>query len=614
MRQNANFAVLLACSGAYALMSIFAQIEFPTLPGTRFSPFELALWLALFFAVVVTIRRLTALDGDDKRRKWWTIAAVTVIALTVIRSADWYADWYIDLVPGNSALPTVTLNTTLNTTLAIMVAASLFWLGKVPRQYAWLRRCLKAMVAFQILAIIAELAEPGCLLGALPDSRQLSFTTEFAELLCIEFYLVGLALSNDIAATRMARALPQLLNSRKGSFVGANARLVYHACNLYNGAKHPPVPLSFYPGFSRLTLYVFLIYFLAVSGPVVKRSTGKSLLKQAQEMHALWTHQGIDPPTYYAQELYRPERSQDAPHYLTRYETKNGLLWALNNRTRNPYPFNEMKDKQRFAEICARNHIPFPQTLASASDGHVHLLCKPAQLHTSLFCKRQLGMGAMGTMTFAYQPDGTYLDEEGTVLQPQEMLQAIADASKDHALLVQPWLQNHHAIADLAKDSLVTMRVVTWINEAGQPEVTMAMMRVLAKLEPQWPDAPDEEYGAPIDLDTGEMGLLTGDNFKTLPLRYETHLITGAPVAGRVLEQWPAIKDVALRAHKAFANRLLVGWDIALTEQGPVVLEGNTNLDVMFLQRVQNKPASLSRFGEIMNFQLRELYKSRRAA
>ncbi|HEY3149459.1 MAG TPA: hypothetical protein VGJ75_24055, partial [Dongiaceae bacterium] len=50
----------------------------------------------------------------------------------------------------------------------------------------------------------------------------------------------------------------------------------------------------------------------------------------------------------------------------------------------------------------------------------------------------------------------------------------------------------------------------------------------------------------------------------------------------------------ALEAQLVFSDRMLVGWDIALTPSGPVILEGNSYPDVHFLQRVHQQPIGLS--------------------
>lgn len=117
----------------------------------------------------------------------------------------------------------------------------------------------------------------------------------------------------------------------------------------------------------------------------------------------------------------------------------------------------------------------------------------------------------------------------------------------------------------------------------------------------------DDEFAAPINLLTGELGMLTGDDMRTCCKRYKIHPVTNAKVLGRVVEHWPSIAAMALRTHHAFRHRLMIGWDIALTANGPIMLEGNTKFDVMLLQRVQNKPAGETRLGEILEFQLAKL-------
>ena len=221
-------------------------------------------------------------------------------------------------------------------------------------------------------------------------------------------------------------------------------------------------------------------------------------------------------------------------------------------------------------------------------------------------------MGAKDTLAFKWCGLGRYEDASGKSFDISGV--CAAAALKGKPMLVQPWLKNHSEVAGLAKDSLIAFRVVTVLDENDDPEVTLAMIRLLTMLEPDWRHLPDSEYAAPIHLETGEMGLFTGDNFKTTLVRMEHHPVTGVAIKGRVLKSWPAICALAIKAHNAFKHRVVVGWDIALTPDGPVMLEGNTNQDVMFIQRVHDCPAGDTRFGALLNYQVRALYQARKPA
>ena len=603
LASRSNVTVLLTLCLAYAILTLLAQIEFPTSNGSNFSWLELALWMAIFLGVIGTVNKLSASDPAGNQRRYWVLTTIAIVCISVLQSADWFVDTWKTA----RSQDMIYFDYFFNSAIAIIMAAAVFWSSPIQGKHAWVARSLGATVFLQLLSMVVDLAHAGNVLGQFENTRRLSISTEFVELLCIEFYIVCLALEGIGNAKQWPVTLQRGI-ATGGDFVGKNARLVYHDCNLFHGAKHPPVALAFYPVFREITLFGTILWLVFTTGSVIRQATGKSILSQFWEMTVLWFRDGIDPPSYYAQELYEKTKYIDAAHYLTRYETKNGLLHALNNRKASPFPKSEMRNKTLFARCCADYGFPYPHTLACVRNGDVEIYCLPEEFEVDLFCKRELGVGAIGSHTFRYEADGHYRDEDGKLLGLDGALEILKPGSVKHSMIVQPWLKNAASISDLARDSLITIRVVTCENENGEPEVTLAMLRLLTKLEPQWRGLPDEEYGTPIDLQSGILGRLTGDNLLTSHLRYDSHPVTGAQITGRKLDGWSAIRDLALNAHVAFPHRLLVGWDIALTDAGPVLLEGNTNLDVMFLQRVHDAPAGRSRLGELMNYHLQGIY------
>jgi Sugar-transfer associated ATP-grasp len=195
-------------------------------------------------------------------------------------------------------------------------------------------------------------------------------------------------------------------------------------------------------------------------------------------------------------------------------------------------------------------------------------------------------------------PDGRQVNLDG-------LLSMLSKRAAKADILVQKHLQNHPVIAAMADKSLLTMRVITCLNENAEPEVTLAMLRLLTKLEPQWKKyAKDMEYANPVNLATGTLGSCTGDSLYTSHLRYDRHPVTFENMLGRQMPYWRETQELALAAHAALNHRMTVGWDIAITPEGPVLLEGNTNYDVMFLQRVHNQPIGHTRLGELLNFHI----------
>jgi hypothetical protein len=68
---------------------------------------------------------------------------------------------------------------------------------------------------------------------------------------------------------------------------------------------------------------------------------------------------------------------------------------------------------------------------------------------------------------------------------------------------------------------------------------------------------------------------------------------------------WRETLDLASRAHAAFSDRVLIGWDVAILKDGPVLVEGNAGADVDIVERTHGEPLGDSRFGRLIAFHLR---------
>lgn len=388
--------------------------------------------------------------------------------------------------------------------------------------------------------------------------------------------------------------------------LGARARAIYRDYHLFKRANYPPNRFAFLPGVKQFVLAVAMLWLCLRLGPGVRQVSGRSLTRQLLDLVALAHREGIDPVTYYFQELYRPEMRALAPFFLTRYETKNGLISALNNMRPQRYARSEMTDKLLFADCCERFDIPTPPILLTVEQGRIVWRdIGRAALDRDLFAKPRRGKGARDVCFYRRIGPERYLTPDGSALSLDELLARLVEQSQTTPMLLQPRLRNHASLADLALDSLIVFRVFTCLDPYDTPVATHAMLRILAKLEPAW--RTNEEFAAPIDLETGTLGLLTGDKLESALFRYKVHPITGAPILGRKFAGWPAVRDLAVAAHKHFSNRIIIGWDVALTDRGPVILEGNNVPDVAFPQRVHRCPMGKSRLGELLQYHLTTL-------
>jgi hypothetical protein len=323
----------------------------------------------------------------------------------------------------------------------------------------------------------------------------------------------------------------------------------------------------------------------------VRRQRGVSVLRQVAALLRLALAYRTDPAAYYALNLYEPGQSlAEVQHYVGRQETKNGLYSLMRqavSRTR-PKSRHSLTNKAVFAEHCAKAGLPHIRVLASGADGVLTLHDEtPGILDRDLFVKLTRGSGTFGARSYRWLGDGRHAARDGTTYDRAALLKELAESSRWRPLIVNHWLVNHPEIADLATDSLLTFRIFTCLDPAGEPQVTHAFMRIMSKLEPSWHTI--EEYGSMIDLDTGRMNRMCADRDLAPDAWWDVHPKTGAQVTGRVISGWPAIAGLAVAGHREFCHWAVIGWDLAWTPDGPVLIEGNSDPDTHYLQRVHRQ-------------------------
>jgi glutathione synthase/RimK-type ligase-like ATP-grasp enzyme len=129
-----------------------------------------------------------------------------------------------------------------------------------------------------------------------------------------------------------------------------------------------------------------------------------------------------------------------------------------------------------------------------------------------------------------------------------------------------------------------TLRLVT-IRAGAEPELLYAAMRLPA------PGAMFDEaiagriVFANIDPESGRIRRAQDSFRMAMASSLETHPATGRPLPGLALPHFRDAVIISLKAHAAFPGHALLGWDIFLTDRGPVLNEANSNPFRMIYQR-----------------------------
>jgi len=333
------------------------------------------------------------------------------------------------------------------------------------------------------------------------------------------------------------------------------------------------------------------------NGAVVRGRTGKPIRAQLADQLKLYFSSGLLAPWYYIFSLYDGDSSRRAKAYLYRFETKPSIFLLLKRRKGSP-----LTDKGAFAEYCAARGIRCIPTLLILDGKPPH---RPLP-EEDLFVKPSHGRGGTGAERWDRGDRGSYTAPSGERLTPDHLLERLVRRSRRYPLIVQPRLPIHPELADLTAGALPTMRVVTCLNELGTGELVGAVFRMSIGANRTVDNLHAGGIAAAVDLASGRLSRATNLGADARLGWLSSHPDTDARIEGRALPLWEDAKRLAIEAHRHFGDRVVVGWDIAILEDGPIIVEGNGNPDMDILQRFMRDGLRQHRFAELLAFHLRE--------
>jgi hypothetical protein len=352
---------------------------------------------------------------------------------------------------------------------------------------------------------------------------------------------------------------------------------------------------------SPLVVVGLEVAFTLKNGGRVARRFGRPVHCQIVDQLRLYLSAGVLPPWYYIFELHREPGSAFARGFIYRWESKAGVMNLLREGDREPV--SELNDKVEFEKHCRKHQIRAVPVLTVLRSGGAELFGHPSDLETDLFVKPVTGCGGKGAERWDYST-GLYRAPGGRWYARDEMLDHLARRSSNGPLLIQPRIGNHEALQRLNNGALSTVRVLTCLDESGEPELVGAAMRMAVGANRTVDNLHAGGIACAVDLESGILGPASNLGADSLFGWLDRHPDTGARITGTRLPLWDEVQGMAVRAHRAFSDRILVGWDIAITPDGPVLIEGNGSPDLDIMQRFVRHGLMAARLGTLLAFHL----------
>ncbi len=333
------------------------------------------------------------------------------------------------------------------------------------------------------------------------------------------------------------------------------------------------------------------VYYTYRYSRVASHQSGKSLFRQLAEILRLAWKDRLPPELYYRYRFYSMNDQQSAREFMP--SNVGSALFSLINKGDE----DTLEDKLFIERRLKAKGLPVVETLAIVENDQWQwqaddLKVLPA---ASIVVKPNNGMLGQGFLHFAYV-DSTRYQHQGRDLGRDQVLEKINTASRSGAQLVQLCLTNHKRMKALAPVAVSTIRVVTGRHVAGKIEPIGACLKV-----PGTGQITDHfaggGYGVEVNLATGITGLGVGKELGSLPVA--THEGTGVRIQGTTIPQWDEVLLAACKAHELLPDYAFLGWDIAVTDTGPKILEVNGTWGIELMQMPALTPLGLSPFARI---------------
>ena len=133
-------------------------------------------------------------------------------------------------------------------------------------------------------------------------------------------------------------------------------------------------------------------------------------------------------------------------------------------------------------------------------------------------------------------------------------------------------VKQHPVVSAIYPHSVNTVRIVTLSYPDGKIKILAALMR-MGRNGSIIDNASAGGIHIHIDAATGNFKHTAYS--KTDNATFTEHPDTGHPFAGVVLPFWNEVVAIAKRGSALFMQTHTIAWDIAITEAGPIVIEGN---------------------------------------
>ena len=263
----------------------------------------------------------------------------------------------------------------------------------------------------------------------------------------------------------------------------------------------------------------------------------------------------------------------------------------------NPSNTDLMDDKLYFYKRCVECNLPTPEVLAVLNPNGLPMAAtnKIPELHNeddlqgflksnnkrTLMFKRTTGSYGLGMLSVT-SDDGRAYDHTGMELSAKSIWEHCRKWPE--IFMVQDHLEPADSLKTLMPGrALGTFRVVTYIRkDSNNVDIPYAFVKypLVGAINDNFHHGATGNLLGGIDISSGIFKDAWGRREgRAVISRVSQHPDTGVAFSGKAIPLWSKIVEIAIHAAQSFKELRTVGWDIAVTNSGIFVLEGNWHYD-----------------------------------
>ena len=228
------------------------------------------------------------------------------------------------------------------------------------------------------------------------------------------------------------------------------------------------------------------------------------------------------------------------------------------HRKNPPTAFTELEEKDRFLERFDRfAHRDWVGRVCRGSREEFHAF---AQKHPRCIIKPRTDSGGHGVELCTITP---------------ETVDEVYDRLVAEDRIAEGLLEQHSEMARLHPSSVNTVRVLTIQGKICSAVLRMGVGGGFVD------NGCSGGIFAGMDVDTG---IVTTKGADLMEHRFLLHPTTGVTIPGFQVPMWEEIRDTVAQAVELVPDAVIIGWDVALAPDGPVLIEGNAYPSVQIMQ------------------------------